>query len=89
MTVAPSSMGVLRLPNGLGGQCLACSRTFTSFGSCKRHFQLVHLEEKMVECHICKKLYKGDLSLRQHLRTHHGIYQTMMKELSCPQQQNF
>ena len=73
----------------LAGKCLLCGKTFTLFGSAKRHYQMVHLEERMVECHVRKKLYKGDVSLRQHLRAHHGIYQSMMKEMSFPQQQNF
>ena len=33
--MASKYMGVARM--GEGGQCLQCSRTFTSFGSAKRH----------------------------------------------------
>jgi hypothetical protein len=35
-------MGVARLPNRTGGQCLACTKTFASFRSAKRHYDLVH-----------------------------------------------
>ena len=64
-----------------------CGKSFTLFGSAKRHYQMVHLEERSAECHICKRMYKGDVSLRQHLRTQHGIYQSMMKDVHFPQPQ--
>ena len=91
--VAESSSSSLRLGvaklGTVGGKCLLCGKSFSAFTSAKRHYQLVHLEERLVECHVCKKFYKGDVGLRQHLRANHGIYQSMMKDMQFPQQQNF
>lgn len=83
MTMASSYMGVARLPNSFGGQCLACAKTFTSFGSAKRHYDLVHCASpsKMVSCHICGSTLKTPGFLKDHLRKVHAIYQTVVKNM--------
>ena len=78
MSMASKYMGVARM--GEGGQCLQCSRTFTSFGSAKR---LVHCANpnRMVSCHICGSTLKTPEFLKDHLRRSHSIYQSVAKNI--------
>jgi hypothetical protein len=80
--------GVAKLGGG-GGKCLLCGRSFSAYTSAKRHYHLVHIEERSFQCHVCKKFYKGELGIRQHLRTNHGIYQSMVRDMQFPQQKDF
>ena len=81
--MAMKYMGVARLPNSIGGQCLACAKTFTSFGSAKRHYDLVHCSNpnRVVNCHICGSTLKTPEFLKDHLRKVHAIYQSVAKNI--------
>ena len=81
--MAMSYMGVARLPNSIGGQCLACAKTFTSFASAKRHYDLVHNagSDRSASCHICGSTLKTPQFLKDHLRKVHAIYQSVAKNI--------
>jgi hypothetical protein len=83
MDISVNYMGVARLPNSIGGQCLACAKTFTSFGSAKRHYDLVHCASpsRIVSCHICGSTLKNAGFLKDHLRKVHAIYQSVAKNI--------
>jgi hypothetical protein len=60
--------------------CLsACGRTFSQYVNAKRHLELVHgsgaVGDQRVVCHICLGTYKSWMSLKNHLRLQHKIYQ--------------
>ena len=69
------------LDGGGGGKCLRCGKTFTLFNSARRHFKTVHLHGKLVgetpvNCEICHKSFRNDMSYKYHLRNTHSIYQS-------------
>jgi len=65
-----------------GGKCLLCGRVFSIYTNARRHYQFVHAadESDASECHLCKKVYKSQPVLVQHLRNMHGVYKSAYKE---------
>ena len=67
--------------------CTVCGNTFNDCGNAKRHFRLRHTTQTPQKCHICKKVYKNDVSLFNHTRSAHGITKGMAKGLGRSGQQ--
>ena len=62
--------------NGGRGQCLLCGKRFSSYGVATRHVDSVHGgSEGISDCSVCGRQYKNSLSLKEHMRQAHKIYQ--------------
>jgi uncharacterized C2H2 Zn-finger protein len=68
--------------------CLTCGRIFSNAQNGKRHYATAHQTLPQSKCRICKKLYKNNLAMKQHMRSIHGITSSMMKtRILVPEQQ--
>ena len=65
----------IRLAGGLG-QCLVCGKRFSNYSKAVRHVNTVHSgADDSMECYVCKRSYKNDQTLKEHLRAAHKIFQ--------------
>jgi len=73
------------LPDNSRYNCLLCSKEFSRKSNAKTHYMRMHsgIQEKPAVCHICGKIFhKGRSNRNEHLRTVHGITQTMMRQMN-------
>jgi len=57
-----------------GGQCLLCETTFTTFATCRRHFEKRHTRlEKDPMCRLCLKSFLSKDNLMRHIRKVHKM----------------
>ncbi|OWF38722.1 Zinc finger protein 227 [Mizuhopecten yessoensis] len=54
----------------LGNQCPVCKVNFVTFGNMRRHFKVVHSDEKPFMCHLCGKSFKTNDTLKSHVKIH-------------------
>ena len=72
-------------PDNLRYKCLLCPKEFSRKSNAKTHYMRMHsgIQEKPAVCHICGKIFhKGRSNRNEHLRTVHGITQTMMRQMN-------
>ena len=62
-------------------KCLVCAKDFSSRQSAITHFSEVHDRQNLqkTSCHVCGACFNNPRSRKNHLRTKHGIYMTMLK----------
>ncbi|XP_033726157.1 putative zinc finger protein 66 [Pecten maximus] len=53
-----------------GNQCPVCNVNFTTFGNMRRHFKVIHSDEKPFMCHLCGKSFKTNDTLKCHVKIH-------------------
>ncbi|CAL8128385.1 unnamed protein product [Orchesella dallaii] len=52
--------------------CILCGKVFVNQARLTRH-NLVHSKEKRYECHVCKKRFPYNASLKEHLQAVHDL----------------
>ena len=65
-------------------RCLVCFKEFKLRSSACRHYNDAHLTTQPLRCQFCNLESKNTSSLRQHLRTTHGITQNDLKNRFVP-----
>ena len=53
--------------------CLQCGKEFSIKHNAVRHFRDIHMENKRIECEICKQEFKNKNSLSTHIKNRHKI----------------
>ena len=64
-------------------QCLKCHRTLSSLNIARNHYKEIHMTEKTdrkFACPLCEKGFAVRRYMADHLRTQHGVTQTMIKK---------
>jgi uncharacterized C2H2 Zn-finger protein len=78
-------LGLVQLEDAYGRvKCLACGKILSNIRCGKRHYATLHQFLPQSKCKICKKLYKNDQTVVQHMLKSHGITRAMMKARIAP-----
>ena len=59
--------------------CLKCNKTLATMQSAKQHFNLRHQTQQTAYCPVCQKAFKNTHSRNVHIKRHHGVSSSMMK----------
>ena len=59
--------------------CLKCNKTLANMQSAKQHFNLRHQTQETAYCQVCQKAFKNTHSRNVHIKRHHGVTSSMMK----------
>ena len=59
--------------------CLKCNKSLGSMQAAKKHFNLIHETNQRAFCQICQKVFKNSHSRNVHIKRHHGVSASMMK----------
>ena len=81
---SPDSIGgLIPLTDGTV-QCHECGKTLSTMGTGKRHYRLVHANDKSIRvpCPVCQRTFAAQSYVTDHLRKVHGSTQHRMLKSS-------
>merc|ERR1711881_370112 len=68
-----SETGVVMASDGKTAVCLECNATFTLIGNARKHYQRKHMEQRPMDCPICRKEFPSKPKCDQHVSRDHKI----------------
>ena len=83
---ASLELGLINLDDGTA-MCLKCNRKYSSVQQAKSHFREIHLtdpNDKKFTCALCHKSFAVKRYLANHMRSLHGLSQSLIKRNYVP-----
>ena len=81
----PGLVGLVPMEDGMV-RCLTCGKSLASMPSARRHYNLVHANNKddRISCQMCHRTFAAESYVDDHMRRVHGISKKMLKNRVLP-----
>jgi uncharacterized protein with PIN domain len=81
----PGLVGLVPMEDGMV-RCLTCGKSLASMPSARRHYSLVHANNKddRISCQMCHRTFAAESYVDDHMRRVHGISKKMLKNRVLP-----